>query len=271
MTPESGIAPSLPLRVLVADDDAASRRFLLDALRLLGAEAAAAADGSKAMAMARVQRFDLLLLDCRMPGAGGEEVWARLRGDPQAASRGAIAVATTAEPTPASRAALLSMGFADILVKPCHLAELRRLVALVPAAGSGLPVLDDAAALLATGDSTTMRALRQLLQQELTALWGELEQLCTNAPAFRDRLHRLRSSCGFCGAAALSGQIVSLQRQWTNPGDSDADAALDGFRKVLMDTLQALDRPQQPAAPVQGRPDFARHPSTSRNDEQKAG
>jgi CheY-like chemotaxis protein len=176
-----------------------------------------------------------------MPEAGAREVLDALRADEKAASREAVAVATTAELAPANRSVLLAEGFGEILIKPCRIDDLRRILGLTPAYLRRLPVLDNDAALLASGDSTTMMALRQLLQQELLALCSELNQLREDAPAFRDRLHRLRSSCGFCGTTALSAHVVALQKDLaTRP--TRIDQSLERFRTALFETLKVLER-----------------------------
>jgi two-component system, OmpR family, response regulator len=228
--------------VLVADDDPGSCRFLCDGLRSLGATVEACADGSVALAQARVRAFDLLLLDCRMPGAGALEILTRLRDDNDAESADSIAVATTAELDAGERQRLLHAGFSDIMLKPCKLSDLQRVLALaqteLPTTGETC-VLDDRAALSTTGDATTMRALRLLLREELALLDRELDSLSRDHAVFGERLHRLRSSCGFCGAAALSAQTVLLQRQVLQHGTTPT--ALVRFRKALRATLQALD------------------------------
>ena len=89
--------PAAHLRVLVADDDAGSCRFLCDGLRSLGARAEACGNGLSALERARLENFDMLLLDCRMPGAGALEILTRLRDDAEAQSADSTAVATTAE------------------------------------------------------------------------------------------------------------------------------------------------------------------------------
>lgn len=233
--PAVTIAP----RVLVADDDPASCRFLCDGLRSLGAQVLACRDGVAALAHARTEAFDLLLLDCRMPGAGALHVLAALRGDARARSTESIAVATTAELAPCDQQPLLAAGFSEILLKPCSVADLQRMLALVQPERSDARVLDDQAALTSTGDATTMRALRQLLHIELIQLEQELEPLSRDPEAFGERLHRLRSSCGFCGATALSTQTVWLQQQLSRHDASPA--ALARFRKALLATLQALE------------------------------
>ncbi|HEX8776648.1 MAG TPA: response regulator [Rhodanobacter sp.] len=119
-----------PPHVLVADDDAASRRFLCDGLRSLGAQVADCADGLRALQLGRDEAFDLLLLDCRMPGAGAREVLAALRADPRACSADSLAVASSAELDGAERRGLLAWGFGDVLRKPCDIADLQRLQAI---------------------------------------------------------------------------------------------------------------------------------------------
>ncbi|HEY8683090.1 MAG TPA: response regulator [Rhodanobacter sp.] len=231
--------PSQP-RVLVADDDPASCRFLCDGVSSLGGQAVACTDGLTALQRAGSEAFDLLLLDCRMPGAGALQILTRLRADTRALSTESLAVATTAELAPRDRQALLAAGFSQILLKPCGLVDLQRILALVPPACQDAPVLDDRAALTATGDATTMRALRLLLREELALLQQELDQLSKHHAGFDERLHRLRSSCGFCGAHALSSQAALMQRQLSR--HEATPAALARFRKALLMTLRALDR-----------------------------
>jgi CheY-like chemotaxis protein len=232
LLPDAASAP----RVLVADDDPASRRFLGDGLRQLGADVTTCDDGTSALALARRVRFDLLLLDCRMPGAGALAVLEALRADLGAASRRSPAVATSAEVDVAERHRLLAAGFGDILLKPCDLHSLARIWAL---GRDRPPLLDDPAALASTGDARTMRALRQLLREELLALDRELDRLGADRGVLTERLHRLRSSCGFCGASALGEATVSLQRQLAG-APPDAPLPLGAFRDTLQATLQAL-------------------------------
>jgi two-component system, OmpR family, response regulator len=226
-------------RVLVADDDPASCRFLCDCLRAMGVDAQACQDGVTALQLARAEVFDLLLLDCRMPGAGALQILTTLRQDAQAGSADSIAVATTAELESHDRQPLLAAGFSDILIKPCGLTDLQRILALALPDRFGACVLDDHSALSTSGDTSTMRALRLLLREELVLLQQELGDLSRDRAGFSERLHRLRSSCGFCGAAALSAQTVLLQQQLVQRDATPA--ALARFREALQATLLALD------------------------------
>jgi CheY-like chemotaxis protein len=230
--------PAANPRVLVADDDPASCRFLGDGLRSLGARVETCVSSETALARAQAESFDLLLLDCRMPGGGALHILTQLRGDPRASSAQSAAVATSAELTPADRRGLLAAGFSEVLLKPCTLADLQRVLSLVHA-GQHSCVLDDGAALYSSGDPATMRALRLLLHDELTLLQRELDGLSKDPVACADRLHRLRSSCGFCGATSLAQQTVLMQQQLSRDGATPA--ALASFRRAIVATLQALE------------------------------
>lgn len=67
--------------VLVIDDDESMRDTLRCALWTCGIDTVVARDGLEAMARARVQPFDLMIVDLRMPGLDGLDVVRRLRAE----------------------------------------------------------------------------------------------------------------------------------------------------------------------------------------------
>ncbi|WP_126537290.1 response regulator [Aerosticca soli] len=239
--PDATLSPPLATpcpapRVLVADDDPASRLVLVTGLERLGADVSACADGGSALAVAGATAFDLLLLDVHMPDLGACALLTALRGDPKAASRHAPAVATSAELPAHERRRLLALGFADTLAKPCDLAALGRLLAFFTASA---PLLDDATALAASGDAATLEALRRLLGEELHGLLRDLDHGAGQPEEWIDRLHRLRASCGFCGASALADQAARLLARLRS-GRTPAPGECAAFRGTLTGTLAAL-------------------------------
>ncbi len=68
-------------RVLIVDDDPASRRLLEVRLRPLECDVATAGNGEQALATIRRDLPDLVLLDLQMPQMGGIEVLRRLRNE----------------------------------------------------------------------------------------------------------------------------------------------------------------------------------------------
>lgn len=225
-------------RVLLAEDDPVSASFLAEALRGLGLEIRLCDAGREALRLARERRFDLLLLDCRLPGVGARGILEALNQDHDAASRGAPVLATSAEVTPELGRELRALGCRALLRKPLQLAELerevRRHLRITPE-----QLVDDAAGLEASGSPDNLRTLRALFADELDTLSGKLADLLDDPPALRERLHRLRASCGFCGAIALGSACATLA------GALDADREtrereLARFASILGDTLHAL-------------------------------
>ena len=68
-------------RVLIVDDDPASRRLVEVRLRPLGCDVATAGNGEQALAAIRKDLPDLMLLDLQMPKMGGIEVLRSLRNE----------------------------------------------------------------------------------------------------------------------------------------------------------------------------------------------
>jgi CheY-like chemotaxis protein len=72
-----------PLRILIVDDHVDNARMLKVLLRQAGHEAAMVFDGPAAIAEARLQKPDVVLMDLSLPGLSGIEVAAELRRDPE--------------------------------------------------------------------------------------------------------------------------------------------------------------------------------------------
>ena len=226
--------------VLVADDDAPTRCFLGDAFRQFGARVAFAATGSEAQVLTQKETFDLLVLDCRMPDAGAVDILRYLRNSPEAGSAWSPAVASSAELDAEAQQVLLAAGFHAVLPKPCSLQDLRDLLALATTGHRNLPVLDDSLALNTSGTPAVVQALRGLFRQELLAICAELDELSADTKTLEARLHKLRSSCGFCGAASLSEHIVALQRH-LKLEHRGAMLPLADFRRSVLQTIEALE------------------------------
>lgn len=228
-------------RVLLAEDDAVSREFLREAIRACGAEVMDCADGAHALALARAQHWDLLILDHQLPAMTGDAILAALRGDHHAASHATPAIATSAAPD-AATARLSRAGFAEVLAKPMDLATLRaalRRHGCIPPR----PPLDDDGALRACGSPQAVARLRRLFaEQELPKVQSEFDRLAQDPQALRPTLHKLRASCGFCGAQALAQASAALHRVLaTGTDDGNAvQAALTAFRQALAETRAAL-------------------------------
>jgi CheY-like chemotaxis protein len=68
--------------VLVVDDELGMRETLVDILDAAGYAVTQATDGGDALAIARAQTFDVIVMDIRMPVLSGVEVLASLEHPP---------------------------------------------------------------------------------------------------------------------------------------------------------------------------------------------
>lgn len=102
--------------VLVVDDDREIRRLLGLILADGGFEVVDAADGQRALELLAHSPFDLVLLDCHMPGMSGLEVLRRLRS--RDATRALPVIVVTAADDVRDRVVGLEAGATDYIVKP---------------------------------------------------------------------------------------------------------------------------------------------------------
>ncbi len=102
-------------RILVVDDDALSREFLVEAVAALGYQPIEAKDGQDALARIASENPDLVLTDLRMPGMSGIELVQKISG----VAPGLPCVLITAQGTIETAVQAIKEGASDFLVKPC--------------------------------------------------------------------------------------------------------------------------------------------------------
>ena len=111
---------SIPLRVLVVDDEPPIRRFLRTSLSAQGNDIIEAEDGSKAIEDVRRRSPDLLVLDLGLPGIDGLEVIRRLRGS--GVTLPIIVLSSRVDE--AGKVEALDLGADDYVTKPFGVEEL---------------------------------------------------------------------------------------------------------------------------------------------------
>ncbi|MEU8791294.1 SpoIIE family protein phosphatase [Streptomyces sp. NPDC048643] len=118
----SGIDAALPAHVLVADDNADMREYLIRLLRGAGYQVSTVDDGREALAAIRTKAFDLVVSDVMMPHLDGLALVAALRSDPRTASLPVLLLSARAGQEASIEG--LQAGADDYLVKPFAAAEL---------------------------------------------------------------------------------------------------------------------------------------------------
>ncbi|HYC70721.1 MAG TPA: response regulator transcription factor [Opitutaceae bacterium] len=109
--------PAQPaVRILVAEDDAVTRRLVTFKLQREGYAVEAAANGEELLAKAAVQPPALVILDIMMPIQDGFSALRRLKEDPQTAGAPVIMLSGKSDEQDVVRC--LNAGAADYMVKP---------------------------------------------------------------------------------------------------------------------------------------------------------
>jgi two-component system cell cycle response regulator DivK len=120
-------------RILVAEDEPDNRRIVVRVLTVEGYETLEAADGQAAVALARREHPDLIMMDLAMPGMDGWEAARQLKADPETADIPIIALTAFALRGDEERAR--EAGCDDYLPKPCRPQTIREVVARFLAGG----------------------------------------------------------------------------------------------------------------------------------------
>nr|MBP7373226.1 response regulator [Opitutaceae bacterium] len=117
----------IPLRVLLADDDALSRKVTQAQLVQYGCEVESVADGASVLPRLAAAAFDVVVLDGQMPGLDGWEVAAKLH-EPAVVLAGRLprVVALSADLTPQTLARWHAAGVPHVVAKPARLDDLAR-------------------------------------------------------------------------------------------------------------------------------------------------
>jgi signal transduction histidine kinase/CheY-like chemotaxis protein len=115
--------PSVPLRILLAEDNPINQKVAVRVLEKLGYRTDTVADGSEAVDAVSRRPYDVVLMDVQMPKMDGLEATRRIRSMPAPARQPHI-IAITANAFADDRDQCLAAGMDDFLSKPVRSEDL---------------------------------------------------------------------------------------------------------------------------------------------------
>jgi DNA-binding NtrC family response regulator len=118
------MSAATPARILIVDDEQDTCANLSDILTDLGYQVDTANDGFAALELVQKQPYDVALLDLRMPGMDGLELYQRIRE----ISAETVAIVVTAYASSDTAKSVLATGAWKILPKPVNIGNLLNLV-----------------------------------------------------------------------------------------------------------------------------------------------
>jgi CheY-like chemotaxis protein/HPt (histidine-containing phosphotransfer) domain-containing protein len=123
-----GMLPYADRRILVVDDNRVNLQVAERMLARLGCHVDTAEGGAQALALAAERRYDLILMDCRMPAPDGYQTTALLRAAENSQTHLPI-IGWSAGSSRNERDTCLAIGMDDFIAKPMRIQQLNELLA----------------------------------------------------------------------------------------------------------------------------------------------
>ena len=236
------LAETLPLNILVAEDNTVNQKVVQQLLAHLGYRADVVANGVEVLDALERQNYDVVLMDVQMPEMDGLEATRRLRVRfPDGAPR---VIAMTANAMPGDREKCLTAGMDAYVSKPVELDDLAAVLASVSAPPSAAqaeeetPIIDrrriDQLIELQDENNPTLAAdiIRLFVNDSPKHLKNIALALATeNAEDLVSSAHRFLSSIENLGAQRMRKHCMELERRGRENALAGAQDALDGLQR----------------------------------------
>ena len=277
-------------RILLVEDDLVNQKVGVAILERLGYRAEIASSGPEALEAVLANRYDLIFMDCRLPGFDGLTAATRIRAA-EPPERRAVIVALTSNATAEDRAHCLAAGMDDYLAKPVRPealeAVLGRWLPESLRAGAGtdaesdqlpagepcpvseiepaLPEIEPPAPVLI--DRQALDTIRAMAEGEPGDMLGELielfiteaeRQLATIGEAIERGdtgtlaavAHTLKGSAGALGAVRIADLAARLVTAGRAADLAAARNSLPALRRAFSETRAALEAERAAGSPV---------------------
>ena len=237
--------------VLIVEDNEINQKVASAMLAALGLQSAVAPNGQVAVDRVRIEKFDLVLMDCQMPVMDGYAATAAIRALPEDRRRVPI-LALTANALQGDEAKCLAAGMDGFLTKPLTFQQIATMlgrwlpaasaaVAAAPAAGtaatSGAIDMRQIATLRDIGARAGTDLVSEVLQtflEEAEPQWTRLEAavVARDAPILARCAHAMKSCCANLGAEQLSTLYRRLEAMGRNDQIDEARTLLQELRRA---------------------------------------
>ena len=226
---DSHLAERIPLRILVAEDNAINQKLALLLLERLGYRADVAANGQEVLAALERQSYDVVLMDVQMPEMDGLETTRQIRRTGTVHQPRIIAM--TANAMHGDREECLAAGMDDYVAKPIRAQELMRALSQSQPRETPAPtetssdsatvsIIDLAAvknleAMLGQRAATMIPELIDSFFADAVRLQAEAKQAIErgNASELRRAAHTLKANSATLGAIELAQASLELEMQ----------------------------------------------------------
>jgi CheY-like chemotaxis protein len=240
---DTHLAARLPLRILIAEDNAINQKLALQMLRKMGYRADVASDGAEVLQALDRQPYDIILMDVQMPEMDGLEATRRICQKWPPENRPHI-IAMTANAMLGDREECLAAGMDDYISKPIRGKELQIALERWGQAESVQPapapaqdttpttidwtVLDGLRALQEEGESDFVEETISLYLADAPSLIESLRQAVRqgDAAALRLAAHTLKGNSNSLGAKRMGAVSLELEKMGRSGTIEEAESLL---------------------------------------------
>ncbi|MBI5566599.1 MAG: PAS domain S-box protein [Chloroflexi bacterium] len=261
---DAQLGERLPLRLLLAEDNAVNQKLALQMLRKMGYRADVAGNGLEVLDALERQPYDVVLMDVQMPELDGLEATRRIRAmaqmaQPRAAQPRAAQpriIAMTANAMQGDREACLDAGMDDYISKPIQVKELQsalerwgqQLRPIEPAAPVAPPadidwsMLNDLRALQAEDEPDFALEMISLYLDNAPQLIDTIRQAIVtgDAPGLQRSAHTLKGSSASLGAQRMATLCLDLEKLGRD--GAATGGGVEGGDAQLAEVEQEFDR-----------------------------
>lgn len=240
---------TVPLHVLIVEDNAMNSRYLENLLQKWGLSYTTAEDGLLALQATEKEVFDLILMDIRMPNLDGYETTLHLRNAPQNVNQQVPIIALTASALLDEKVKALQAGMNQHLSKPFTPEQLlevfRRIFPGFSPQTSSTPTFSLNRAELAElyeGDTEYMREIFEIFAQTVPSELAQMRQLleAEDWKSFAAKAHKIKPSFQMVGLGHLSTRAEQLERAKREFDPQDLSADFVNFEAEVLQGLKLV-------------------------------
>ena len=255
--------------ILIVDDTKMNLTVVVNLLKNTKMNIDTAYSGAGAVALAEINRYDLILMDQRMPEMDGTEALHSIRDSENGLSKGSPVICLTADAVVGARDRYLNEGFTDFLTKPIDSYALEKMIIKYLPEDKVERIADSAAG--DAGDAEPLASGFEVLreagidpdtglpycQNDMAFYRSMLAEFAGNHPensAVLNRsfdradwknyaiyAHSLKSTARLIGAVELSGLAAKLEAAANSNDDAFIREEHESMMDRYDDTVEAID------------------------------
>jgi CheY-like chemotaxis protein len=252
--------------VLLVEDNDVNRLVARRLLEKLGMKVSEATDGTEALKMIDNNRFDLVLMDCRMPTMDGYQATGLIRERQRTGDLGPLpVVAMTANAMAGDREKCLEAGMDDYLTKPVNQGTLSEMLSKwlkpmensAPAEAVAATTPSEGKTKMGIGseiDLNIINELKSIMEDDfvsllesyinnVTPLYKELHAaaVADNVAGMVNPAHSIKSSSANIGAMKVSAAAKTIEMAARNNDGATAKKAFQTINQVLPPAVKELN------------------------------